>query len=393
MKKKGIYIIFPLFFLFFILISGLYIYYFYFIKPEVFSVRRLSLSAYHSSLLNDKKEFLNQIDEFIKKTEQKKEDNIIIADTSIPKHIVIETLRDFSALMKKKLDSDAFEKEFFENFNLYKINTLKKKVLFTGYFMPEINASLEKGRGYEYPLYGAPPDLVKINLSDFDYQGNKNIWGIIKDNKVMPFYTRYDIDWEKKPVSAPVLAWIKTPVEGIMLHIQGSGILKFDDNKKKVIHYAANNGHKYGSICNYFIEKNILNKDNCTWENINNIWENKKEEFIQACKTNPRYIFFEWQEREGATGSSGLTLLREKSIALDPAFYPFGLPVIIDNPDFRGFTVNMDTGAAIKGQRRVDIYFGEGSLAGKKAEKMKSHGNLYFFLKKNPLLEGVKGWR
>jgi len=393
MNKKGFKILIPYFFLLFVLLSGVLILYLYFIKHEVLSIGKINLAIYQNSLANNKKEFLVQINDIINVINNKKEDSIVIVNTAFPKSLVAETLQDFLALIEKQLDPDEFEKEFFKNFYLYKINTLKEKILFTGYFMPEINASIEKKDGYEYPLYGKPSDIIKTNLSDFDPDEKKQIWGRIKEGKFIPYYTRYEIDWEKKPLSAPALAWIETPVEGIMLHIQGSGILNFEDNKKKFIHYAANNGHNYGSICKYFIEKNLLNKENCSWENIKTIWENKKEEFIEACKKNPRYIFFEWQDKEGATGSSGVKLIREKSIALDPEFYPFGLPFIIDNPDFKGFTINLDTGAAIKGTRRVDIYFGEGSLSGKKAEKMKTHGNLYFFLKKNPLLEGVKGWR
>ena len=261
-------------------------------------------------------------------------------------------------------------------------------ILVTGYFFPSIQAAFEKGPDFTYPLYGTPKDLVRVPLRRFDPElPDKTLWIRVSGIEGVPYYTRKEIDSGAVELKAPVLAWLPSVVEGIILHIQGSGRLHFQNGATVTVHYEASNGHPYKSIGRVMVERGILHKDEVTLQAIVNWLREHPEEGKEILEENPRYIFFRYGGRH-PVGSYGAPLAPMHSVALDPAFYPPGAPMllILRLPGSDHDTVipvfNFDTGAAIKGPRHVDLFCGEGDEALELAGRLKAKGRLYLLLKK-----------
>ena len=301
-----------------------------------------------------------------------------------------KSLLSFYNLLEKDLSSQEFQEEFLKNFNVYKVG----QTLVTGYFQPELNASKKPDSRYPYPLYGIPGDLVRIRLSDFDSSlPARTLWGRVEGNRFIPYYSRKKIDTGDASIDAPVLAWLSSPVDGLMLHIQGSGILRFEDGSKGFIHYAANNGRLYGSMGKWLIKKGYLASHEADWPGIR-AWADKNPGLFQeSLISNPRYIFFKW-EKQGPIGEIGQVIVPYRSVALDEGVFPKGglffLTTHLPTPDvnkasakdFSSFVLFQDVGSAIKGVKRLDLYCGSGEEAGYVAGRLKAEGSLYLFMLK-----------
>ncbi len=287
-----------------------------------------------------------------------------------------------------------------KTFRIYRLNNhvegfhvKRGSLLVTGYFEPEIKASPRRTNHYPYPVYGIPADLVRINLREFDDTlPDRVLWGRINGHNMVPYYTRWEIDYRNPLKNTPVLAWLKSPVDGLLLHIQGSGILEFPDGSKRFIHYAASNGRPYHSMGRWLIDKGILKPSDAHWPGIRRWAERHPEQFQEACRINPRYIFFRWEEH-GPVGKTGQVLVPMTSVALDQGIYPLGglyfldIPAPADTSDvqeglqsFSGLVLSQDTGGAIKGPYRLDLYCGTGEKAGKIASTLKRPGELFVFV-------------
>ncbi|MGQ9745063.1 MAG: murein transglycosylase A [Dissulfurimicrobium sp.] len=309
------------------------------------------------------------------------------------------TVLAFLQLLDEDLSPHAFQYELLKQFDFYKIKDDAEaddecsKLLVTGYFQPELQASLLSDSRFVYPIYGVPNDLVRVKLRDFGPDlPSVTIWGRISDHGLVPYYTRQEIDSGSWSNNAPVLAWLASPIDSLMLHIQGSGVLRFEDGSRRFVHYAASNGLPYRSVANWLIGHGFLNDNQADWPHIRAWAEANPDRFKDALASNPRYIFFNW-EKDGPTGSLGEVLTPLISVALDPAVYPPGVLCLIrfDSPQpfgfYRergsmGFVFNQDTGAAIKGPHRLDLYCGTGDQAGEIAGRLKARAELYIMLVK-----------
>lgn len=310
------------------------------------------------------------------------------------------TVLDFLQLLDEDLSQDAFQYELSQRFDFYKLEDDEiadddSPLLVTGYFQPELRASLAPDSLFAYPLYGMPDDLIRVKLSDFAPDlPSVTIWGRISDHGLVPYYTRQEIDSGDWSNNAPVLAWLASPIDSLMLHIQGSGILLFEDGGRRFVHYAASNGLPYRSVGSWLIGHGFLNEGQADWPHIHAWAKANPDLFKEAIASNPRYIFFKW-ERDGPVGSLGKALTPLISVALDPEIYPPGILCFLEfaaqpamarqrDGDFKGLVFNQDTGAAIKGPRRLDLYCGAGDRAGEMAGRLKARGKLYIMLAKTP---------
>lgn len=264
-------------------------------------------------------------------------------------------------------------------------------VLVTGYFQPELLASYVRTQKYTYPIYAVPSDLVQVSLQDFDNSlPAKTIYGRVVGNRLMPYYTRAEIEQGALPSDTPVLAWLASPLEGLLLHIQGSGILILPDGNRHFIHYAANNGHLYRSVGSYLVEQGILPMEQVSWQAIAAWAKLHPDQFLQASFINPRYIFFRFEE-DGPIGVTGQRLEPMHSIALDRNIYGLGGLFLLHIEDFQdqqplsSLVFHQDVGSAIKGHHRVDLYVGEGNEAGTTAGRLKNAGRLFLLLSNNSL--------
>jgi membrane-bound lytic murein transglycosylase A len=271
------------------------------------------------------------------------------------------------------------------------------KVLFTGYYEPVLEASTLATGPFIYPLYRVPDDLIKVDLSIFNkkFKG-ETIIARIEGNKVLPYYSRKQIEDEKALQGRDLeLAWLKDPVDVAFLQIQGSGKLKFQSGDSISVGYQAANGQPYNSIGKYMIEKGYLRREEVSMQAIRSYLVSHPEIINEVLNYNQSYVFFRVLDN-GPLGNIQVPLTAGRSIATDSRLFPKGAlcflssekPVINDLGEiqewtgFSRFVLNQDTGGAIKGAGRADIFWGNGKYAEIAAGYMKNEGELYFLIKK-----------
>jgi membrane-bound lytic murein transglycosylase A len=257
-----------------------------------------------------------------------------------------------------------------------------KGALFTGYYSPVLEASLEETAIYKYPLRTPPVDLLTLNLGEFDEDLNGQLKARVRGRKVVPYADRAEI--EKSSVG-PAVAWLKDPVEKFGLQIQGSGVLELDNGSRMTVGFADHNGRDYTAIGRTLIHKGALAKEDVTWQNIVAWLEANPSYQQEVFNSNARYIFFR-EVAGNPRGAANVSLTENQSIAVDPAYVPLGLPTYVattltaENVSYTRLMVAEDVGAAIKGPVRGDIYFGLGDEAEKLAGRQNSGGKLYILL-------------
>ena len=271
--------------------------------------------------------------------------------------------------------------------------------LITAYYEPLLQGSLTRTERFRYPLYGRPDDLVVVDLGELypELQG-KRFRGRLSGNRVVPYYSRAEINHAPKPQRQPSprplagreLVWVDDPVALFFLEIQGSGRVQLTDGKIMHVGYADQNGHPYVAIGRKLVESGALKLEEATLPAIR-AWLTAHPDQAQALlNSNPSYVFFTLREPEasGPTGALNVPLVPERSIAVDPAFIPLGSPVWLDTtlPDnrepkpFRRLEFAQDTGGAIRGPARADLFLGFGEQAERLAGEMRQRGKLYVLL-------------
>jgi len=306
----------------------------------------------------------------------------------------------FLKLLLSASDTKTLNREIRKNFLIFRAagGPEHSKVLFTGYYEPVFEASSEKDESFMYPIYRMPSDLIRVDLSLFNkkYKG-ESIIARLEDNKVLPYYSRKQIEDEKALSGKGLeIAWLKDPVDVVFLQIQGSGQLKLTNGKIISVGYMGANGHPYNSIGRYMIEKGMLTKDEMSMQAIRKYLSVHSEVVSDVLNYNPSYVFF--RELTGPPlGNIQVPLTPGRSLALDSGLFPKGAlcfiackkPVVNVNGEITGWTgfsrfiMNQDTGGAIKGAGRADIFWGNGEYAELAAGYMKQEGELYILLKKD----------
>jgi len=275
-------------------------------------------------------------------------------------------------------------------------------VLFTGYFQPVIDASLTETAEYSYPLYGKPGDLVIAEqVIVFPNASVEKIVGRVHDDGFVPYYSRREIDQSGfLRGKGYEIAWIKDPIDLFFLHIQGSGILRLQDNRQLHVSYAASNGRPYRSIGRLLIDNGKIPREEMSMQRLRRYLTEHPEEQDEIMAHNESYVFFRFV-KEGPLGSLDFPLTDGRSIATDARLFPKGAlafivtkkPVLdgtgqlVGWEPFSRFVLNQDTGGAIRGPRRVDLYFGTGEQAGAAAGVMNAMGRLYFLTLKNDAVD------
>lgn len=241
--------------------------------------------------------------------------------------------------------------------------------LATGYFEPEI-AGLKAPAPGAAPVLARPPELVELNLKDWNIAGG-TVRGVLKGNRIVRAPDRAAIEGGAFAGRGLELAWAADPVDLFFLQIQGSGRLRMDDGSSVRIGYDGQNGHSYVAIGKLLKDRKILPKPGMAeikaWLRAN------PAEGAALMRENPSYIFFRKlpDTIDGPIGALGVPLIPEANAAADPTVLPLGAPVWIETEvagaPFRRLLVASDTGGAIKGANRFDIFFGAGEAAGAKA--------------------------
>ena len=285
----------------------------------------------------------------------------------------------------KKLIEDSFYARYLPS----------KKTLFTGYIELEIKGRLEKSiteAPNAVPIFKKPPNILSVNLEKFgeEYKAKK-ITGMIINNDFMPVPSRKIIENEHL-FKDHILAYIDDPALAYFLHIQGSGVITLKSGEKLSVGYAGDNGKNYYSIGKELIEEGIIKKEDMSMQAILVWMRNNKLAALELMQKNKRFIFFkERNNLEPPKGSSGTSVTAMHSAAVDNNFIPYHLPLWIqvddfynDRPDKRltNIFISQDTGSAIKGLTRMDLFLGKGINAEEIAGRLSSNGKIWTLVPK-----------
>ena len=318
---------------------------------------------------------------------------------------LVETLEAFLGILNQDLPIEKFNKKISEEFVLYRVGKGKnKKVLFTGYYRPVIEASLKRTPLYRYPIYQMPEQSLQrvkyrsgIQLVGTN-TGIKKIREPYAEKKAWRRFTREEID--RKGVlkgQGLEVAWLKDDLERFFLHIQGSGMLVFADGTRQGVGYQGSNQHTYTGIGKLMIQDGAIEISQGSMQGIKKYFVDHPQDIAKYLYQNKRYIFFTLNDDEGPRGSGGGELVGGRSIATDKSIYPAGglafikirQPVLNENNEIvrwqpiSRFVVDQDTGSAIRGAGRGDLYFGTGQIAGAKAGHYHEQGEVYYLIKRS----------
>ncbi|MGB8600364.1 MAG: murein transglycosylase A [Burkholderiales bacterium] len=261
----------------------------------------------------------------------------------------------------------------------------------TGYYEPLLNGSRTPTEKYRYPLYTAPDDMITVDLADVHPDlKHKRLRGRLVGNKLMPYYTRGEIEAGAAPIKGRELAYVDDPIETFFLHIQGSGQVKFEDGTSMRVGYADQNGHPFRGMARALIYGNEIGMESASMQGIK-AWAQKNPGKVQAyMNCNPSYVFFKELpgDLSGPIGTLGVSLTAERSIAVDQRVIPLGVPVFLattfpgSKKPLQRLMLAQDTGGAINGGVRADFFWGFGDKAGEQAGMMKQSGKMWVLLPK-----------
>ncbi len=312
---------------------------------------------------------------------------------------MIRSLEHFLHFIQAKPSNQELKEYIDTNYRVYRSvgNDTPGEVRFTGYYEPVLEGSLEPSPEYPFPIYARPDDLTTIDLSLFSplFKGKKII-GRYTQNSVVPYYDRKDIEYKEiLKDKATTIAWLKDRVDLFFLHIQGSGKIDLDSGETIHVHYHTTNGRPYRSIGKLLIDQGKISRDEMSMQKIRDYLYRHPEEAETVLHYNPSYVFFKIEE-DGPLGYLEVILTPGRSIAMDRRLFPLaGLAFIetqkpstaddgkIDHwTDFSRFVLFQDTGGAIRGPGRADLFWGNGDYAEIAAGHMKHPGKLYFLILK-----------
>ena len=263
--------------------------------------------------------------------------------------------------------------------------------LFTGYYEPSLSGSRSRSEDYTVPLYRKPPDLLKIDLEPFHERfAGRSISGRVGDGTFQPYYDRGEISQGALARRDLELVWVDDPIDAFFLHIQGSGRVALPDGGEMRVGYEGQNGRPYFAIGRELVERGALTLEEVSLQSIRAWLEEHPEEAGEVMATNPSFVFFRELEGEGPVGTLGVALTPGRSLAIDRSMLPLGIPVWLDamapagdggaDRPVRRLMVAQDTGGAIKGPVRGDVFWGHGEIAEHVAGHMKHEGRLWLLL-------------
>ena len=288
---------------------------------------------------------------------------------------------------------DSFREFLKSKFNAYQIRYRgSDEGLFTGYYEPTLNGSLKLSREYKTPIYPKPTDLIHVNLGEWkESLNNSRILGRVVGNKLKPYFSRSDISKGALDREITPILWLKSEIDAFFLHIQGSGRVVLPDGEVYRLGYAGKNGRKYYPIGRYLLEIGAIPKENISMQSIKKWLRENPGKKKDVMNMNPSYVFFrKLNGKDGPIGAQGVVLTSGRSLAVDRHYSKLGAPVWLsanfedeEGKKLQRLMVAQDTGGAIKGPIRGDVFWGSGKIAERLAGIMKAKGSMYVFYPKS----------
>jgi len=302
-------------------------------------------------------------------------------------------------------NSSAVREFFATNFDPYRIAATDgdDKGLVTGYYEPLLAGSRSITTQFSIPLYAPPDDLLTIDLADlYPELKDKRLRGRVAGKKVVPYWTRAELERDPVLLAGKALVYVADPVEAFFLEIQGSGRIALTDGSVIRLNYADQNGQPYRSIGRVLIDRGDLALERASMQGIAAWARANPEKLRPLLDENPSYVFFREipppppdsldAAIDGPLGTLGVALLAGRTIAVDARAVPLGAPIFLattfplsDKPLTR-LVLAQDTGGAIRGPVRADFYWGFGSDAGREAGRMRQQGRMWLLWPKGALL-------
>ena len=284
-------------------------------------------------------------------------------------------------------------KSFFESRTTpYLVTSNGKEIgLFTGYYEASLEGSRTRSGTYQTPLHNRADDLVMVQLGDFRADLKRHrIAGRVVEGRLRPYETRRQIvNGTDYPHKDDVLVWVDDPVDAFFVQIQGSGIVTLSEGETMRIGYAGQNGHPYYAIGHELVKRGAVAQEDLSMQVIRAWMAANPAEAPDVMNTNDSYVFFRELETDGPVGGEGVTLTAGRSLAIDSALLSYGLPLwtdigapLKDAPPIRRLMIAQDTGGAIHGAVRGDVFWGHGEEAESLAGPMKSTGRYWVLLPK-----------
>lgn len=238
--------------------------------------------------------------------------------------------------------------------------------LFTGYYEPELRGSAVRTPRFAWPLYARPPE--------FDGKGQWHSRAVIEQRGLLRG-------------RGLELAWLEDPVEVFFLQVQGSGRIRLEDGRVMRLGFAAKNNHPYRSVGAELVRRGAMAPHAVSAQGIKAWVRRNGAEGARLLQHNPSFVFFrklpDLPADKGPVGAMGRSVTAMRSVAVDPAFVPLGAPVWVEKDGrdpMRRLMVAQDTGTAIKGAQRADIFYGTGAAAGEVAGRVKDGGRMVVLL-------------
>jgi len=291
-------------------------------------------------------------------------------------------------------DNFALHAFFEESFTPYQVFNPDGSAqgLITGYYEPKLAGSRVRTERFRYPLYAVPDDLWIIDLSEvYPQLKDLRLRGRLQDKRVVPYFSRADIDSGKAALQGRELFWVENAVELFFLQVQGSGRIELPDGSLVKVGYAEQNGRPYVSIGRKLVEMGELKLEEASMQGIKGWAQQYPEKLDALLEQNPSYVFFRELPNglPAPLGALGVPLTEEYSIAVDPRTIPLGAPVFLSttHPNtaepLNRLMLAQDTGGAIKGAVRADFFWGFGEQAGAQAGRMKQSGQMWVLFPKS----------
>ena len=295
--------------------------------------------------------------------------------------------------------SEAASRQFFETWfaPAQAANRREPVGLYTGYYEPELKGSRKPKGHFQTPLYARPNDLVSVDLGVFrpTLKGER-IAGRVDGVKLVPYATRADIVGHGLKGRSKIVTYVDDPVGAFFLQIQGSGRVRFKDGKVVRVAYDGQNGHKYTAVGRILVDRGEIAREQLSMQSIRAWLGANPTKARELMNENASFVFFKElpiaDARLGADGAQGVALTPEASLAVDLRFHGLGAPMWIDAnapsedgktaAPFQRLVVAQDTGGAIRGPVRGDVYWGAGAKAEAIAGHMAHKGKLYVLLPK-----------
>jgi membrane-bound lytic murein transglycosylase A len=302
--------------------------------------------------------------------------------------------RAFAAI---PLDEDGAREFFEDNFRPLRINRLGDTGGFlTGYYEPIIEGSRVPTGQFTAPIYRRPPNLVvsgRRKLGDaFPSKGVK-VGRRVGRRKIVPYYDRGEIEDGALDGWHLEICWLHDPVDVLFAQIQGSARIRLEDGTILRVNYDSHNGWPYTPVGRVLIDRGLLTKDGVSMQSIRDWMEANPDLAKDVRRQNKSYVFFRITDlatEDEAVGAEGVPLVPGRSIAVDHALHVYGMPFFIDADlpianekaatKFRRLVFGQDTGSAIVGPARADIYFGAGDEAARIAGRIKNPGDFMMLI-------------